>query len=183
MRIISGRYRGLRISAPKNIRPTQDKVREAVFNVIAGRTKGARVLDLFAGSGAFGIEALSRGADYALFVDDSRISTRAVEKNLERLKPEDIEKAGVITKDAQAAIRLLHKRGERFDIIFLDPPYYKNWVRKCLKNINLHDILADSGLIIAEHSKKDAVPMRFEAFESVRQLTYGDTIISIFTKS
>lgn len=172
----------MRISAPKNIRPTRDNVREAIFNVIASFIKGKRALDLFAGSGGFGIEALSRGACYVLSVDNSKACTNVIEKNLEKLKPEDIKKAGVFTKDVRLAIKLLYKRKENFDIIFLDPPYYKNWIRKCLKNLSLYDILTDSGLIIAEHFKKDGVPARLEVFGLVRQLTYGDTVISIYKK-
>lgn len=183
MRIIAGRYKGLPISAPRNIRPTKDNVREAIFNVMAGYIKGKRILDLFAGSGGLGIEALSRGAGYVLFVDNSKAATKVIEKNLKKLAPEDIEKTRVLTKDMQLAIRLLSKREEKFDIIFLDPPYYKNWIKKCLKSLYVYDILLNSGLVVAEHFKKDIIPADLEVFELIRQLTYGDTIISIYKKS
>lgn len=182
MRVIAGIYRGLRISAPRNIRPTKDNVREAIFNVMASYIEGKRVLDLFAGSGSFGIEALSRGASYVLFVDSSKVTTNVIDNNLKKLRLEDAKKAKVLTKDAQVAIKLLHKRKEKFDIIFLDPPYYKNWIKKCLKNFNVYDILTPSGLIVAEHFKKDDIPPSLNAFGVARQLVYGDTIITIYCK-
>ncbi|NQT89640.1 MAG: 16S rRNA (guanine(966)-N(2))-methyltransferase RsmD [Candidatus Omnitrophica bacterium] len=172
----------MRITAPGSIRPTKDNVKEALFNVLAADIRDARVLELFAGCGAIGIEALSRGASYVCLVDSLRASTSSIRKNLERLDPEDIKKADVFTRDVISAIRLFGKRQERFDIIFLDPPYYRNWLKKCLKNINIYDILSNSGLIVAEHSKKDKAPENPEDLLLVRQLTYGDTILSIYKR-
>jgi 16S rRNA (guanine(966)-N(2))-methyltransferase RsmD len=182
MRIIGGRYRGRRIAMPRDIRPTKDKVREAIFNIVAESIKGSRVLDLFAGSGGLGLEALSRGASYVAFVDNSRICTVIIDKNLKITAEEDGQYAEILTKDAFAAIKALYGRKEKFDIIFLDPPYYKNLIRKCLKNISVYDILTPSGFIIAEHFKKDEPPQAIEGLKLFRQKTYGDTVISMYKR-
>jgi len=182
MRIIGGEYKGRRISMPRGIRPTRDNVREAIFNVIASDIRGSRVLNLFAGSGAFGIEAISRGASYALFVDNSSSATSVIRRNLKSLGLQHAARAGVITKDARLALRSLSNSREIFDIVFLDPPYYKGWVRKCLKYLYLYDILTQPNLIIAEHFKKDRLPDQPEGLKLRRRLSYGDTAISIYGK-
>jgi len=182
MRIIAGKYKGRNISMPKDIRPTSNKARESIFNVFAGKVQDASVLDLFAGSGAIGIEAISRDASSVVFCDKYQSSIKVIEKNLKILTPQDIKKTEVMTKDALGAIKSLHNRDERFDIVFLDPPYYKSWIRKCLKYISIYDILTHSGFIIVEHFKKDKINFQEESFILMRQLTYGDTIISTLRK-
>ncbi|NQT95767.1 MAG: 16S rRNA (guanine(966)-N(2))-methyltransferase RsmD [Candidatus Omnitrophica bacterium] len=182
MRIIAGRYKGRRMSMPKGIRPTMDKIREAIFNVLGTKVKGASVLDLFAGGGSFGIEAISRGALSAVLSDKHISSTKTIKKNLSLLEDMDAGKASVITKDAMGAIKSLHNRSKKFDIVFLDPPYHKGWVRKCLKYISIYDILSHSGWIIAEHSKKDKIFIEEEPLKLMRQLKYSDTIISIYNR-
>jgi 16S rRNA (guanine(966)-N(2))-methyltransferase RsmD len=183
LRIIAGKYKARLISAPNGIRPTKDIVREAVFNVMADCVKGANVLDLFAGSGSFGIEALSRGASYAIFVDSSKACAKIIEENIKRITPEDAEKTQIFIKDVEAAIRLLYAKKEKFDIIFLDPPYYKGWIKKCLKYFSVYDILSPSGIILAEHFKKDDIPANLAHLTLIRQLTYGDTTISIYNRT
>jgi 16S rRNA (guanine(966)-N(2))-methyltransferase RsmD len=182
MRIISGKYRSRRILMPSGIRPTKDKVREAVFNVLAGRIRDSLVLDMFAGSGAFGIEALSRGAASALFVDKSDECIKTIEKNLDILQIPIGQDAEVVKKDSFQAIKALHKEARKFDIIFLDPPYYRNMATKCLNNISIYDILAPSGFVIAEHFRKDVVPEEAQSLMMTRRLDYSDVAISIYKK-
>jgi len=182
MRVIAGKYKSRVISMPRDVRPTSNKVREAIFDVFSTQIEGASVLDLFAGSGGFGIEAISQGAASSVFCDKIQGITKIIRKNLQVLDPQDIKNTEVMTKDALGAIKSLHNKQVSFDIIFLDPPYYKNWIRKCLKYISIYDILTHSGFIIAEHSKKDKINFEEESFTLMRQLTYGDTIISILKK-
>ncbi len=190
MRVIAGIYKGRQISMPKGIRPTRDNVKESLFNVLNTRINGAHTLDLFAGSGALGIEALSRSAKEIVFVDNSKMCTDVIYDNITKLSPESLTVSiRIITKDAYASIRLLCQEGKKFDVIFIDPPYYKsrehesyhrNRIRKCLKYISIYDILCHSGLVVVEHFKKDIVPEDTERLALSRQLNYGDTTISIY---
>ena len=120
MRIIAGIYKGRTISVPDGIRPTRDNVKESVFNILSARIDGARVLDLFSGSGALGLEALSRFAQEIVFVDNSSACTDVIESNISRLSPDSgSASVRIITKDAYASIRLLYNEGKKFDIIFV----------------------------------------------------------------
>ncbi len=149
MRIISGKYRGKRLIAPegKTTRPTSDKVRESVFNILVsrGETEGS-VLDLFAGTGALGIEALSRGAEYALFVDKNPEAAAVVKKNLANVGA----KMPVYNTDWKVAVRKL--AGKKFDVIFLDPPYSLGIESDLIKSISDAGLLAENGCIVLEHS-------------------------------
>ena len=184
---------------PKGIRPTKDNVKESLFNVLAADVQGARVLDLFSGSGSLGIEALSRGAQEVVFVDNSKVCTDIIDKSITKIVPKDeTVSIRIITMDACAAIRLMHKEDKKFDIVVLDPPYNKfsrsfdenrrpapynkNRIRKCLKYITVYDILPHSGLVAVEHFKKDNLPAKIEYLGLLRQLKYSDTIISIYIK-
>jgi 16S rRNA (guanine(966)-N(2))-methyltransferase RsmD len=149
---------------------------------MAGHIKGTRVLDLFAGSGSLGIEAISRGASSVMFVDKFKYAVEIIKENLNILMPEDLRKTEVLSKDIKEAIKFLYDRKDKFDIIFLDPPYYKDWLRKCLKYLNIYDILSHSGFVIAEHFKKDYAPAKEDTLGLTRQLTYGNTVISIYKR-
>ena len=140
MRIVGGEFRSRLISMPKgvDIRPTQDKVREAIFNVL-GDISGRRVLELFAGTGAFGIEAISRGAKSATFVDNNFRCTQTIKLNLESL-PVDDSKYDIIKSNALSILPRLAREEEKFDIVFLDPPYYQDMAKKCLLNMDAYDI-------------------------------------------
>lgn len=149
MRIISGKYRGKRLMAPegKTTRPTSDKVRESVFNILISHGElGANVLDLFAGTGALGIEALSRGAETALFVDKSPEAASVVKKNLANMGVT----MPVYNTDWKVAVRKL--AGRKFDLIFLDPPYALGIESELIRNIKAADLLTDDGCIVLEHS-------------------------------
>ncbi len=199
MRVIAGKYRGRRLFMPKGIRPTKDNVKESLFNVLAAGLEGARVLDLFSGSGSLGIEALSRSAQEVVFVDKSKICTDIIDKSITRIiSNEESASIRIVTMDACAAIRLMHREEKQFDIVILDPPYNKfsrssekgpapaqynkNRIRKCLKYITVYDILPHSGLVAVEHFKKESLPAKTSHLRLLRQLKYGDTIISIYKK-
>ena len=182
MRIIGGEFRSRLIEMPKGveIRPTQDKVRQAIFNVL-GNVAGTNVLELFAGSGAFGIEAISRGAKYVTFVDNNSMCIKTMTKNLESLNVPD-SKYELIWANALSVFPRMEKEGNKYDLIFLDPPYYKNIARKCLSNIDAYDILSPRSLVVIEHFKKDSLALDLNTLVFEKEKQYGDTLISIFRK-
>ena len=182
MRIIGGEYRSRLISIPKGvaIRPTQDKVREAVFNLL-GDIAGRSSLDLFAGSGAFGIEALSRGASQATFVENNLRCVQTIRTNLEALGiAEDLY--NIIKANSLSVMPRLEKEPERFGLVFMDPPYYRDLARKCLINLDSYDILSPNSLIVAEHFKKDGLEADFRTLFKEKERNYGGTVITIFRK-
>ena len=158
MRVISGSARGLKLKAPEglNTRPTTDRIKESLFNILAYDLYEINFLDLFSGSGAIGIEALSRGADKAVFVDSSNESVAVIEENLKFTRLRD--KAEIIKSDAMTAISKLKSKDIKFDIIFMDPPYNKEFVENTLKAIYDARLIADRGFIVAEQSIEDELP-------------------------
>ncbi len=180
MRVIAGAFRGRRLHAPKGpgIRPTIDRVREAVFNIIASEVPDAQVLDLFAGTGAMGIEALSRGAARCVFVDQSAEAVRLVRENLELCGVED--RALVIRDGVPSAIRGLAARGERFELIFIDPPYGRGHLEKTMDILDA--VAAPGALAVAEHFIKDESPVGLKIWTKKTERRYGDTLISIYSK-
>jgi 16S rRNA (guanine(966)-N(2))-methyltransferase RsmD len=183
MRIITGKARGLHLNVPKNydVRPTADRVKESLFNIIGSKAVGAAVLDLFAGSGNLGLESWSRGARFVQFVDNSRVSLKLTESNILKCRAEADCK--VLKHDAEAAVDLLYKQRHRFDLIFVDPPYNKGWVQKILAKLVKSPLLAENGWMIAEHSMhddiSDAVPEEYEIFRSQQ---YGETVLSFIKR-
>ncbi|MBQ6998704.1 MAG: 16S rRNA (guanine(966)-N(2))-methyltransferase RsmD [Clostridia bacterium] len=171
MRIISGRARGTNLFAPEGLdtRPTLDRVREAIFSMIFTRTDGARVLDLFAGSGAMGLEALSRGAVAADFVDISPKACECVRKNLEKTR---LESAKVSNTDFKT---FLSNCNGCYDIIFLDPPYEAGYYSTALDIIKERSLLGDDGIIVLECSEPDGFDCR--GFEVYRQRKYGKAAV------
>lgn len=218
MRIISGKAKSRIIKFPrlKKIRPTTDRVKEALFNILGEQVVGAYFLELFAGSGSVGVESLSRGAKEVVFVDNDNKCIKTIRENVKVcLQPSEgvisaLEASDCIARnasgpagtkvnlssscratcgrvallrlDALKAIELLHKRREKFNIIFLDPPYYQGWVKKSLINISRYDILKRNAVIIAEHSRKDSLGPDFEGLRLVQQRKYSDTILSFYKK-
>jgi 16S rRNA (guanine(966)-N(2))-methyltransferase RsmD len=182
MRIIAGRYKGRLISFPKHIRPTQDKVRQAIFDVLAGVVHRARVLELFAGSGALGFESLSRGASSACFIDSDRRSTNAIMRNLESLGLSKDRQGAVrvYTNDAFRALKILEKKGEKFDLVFLDPPYHKDLAKKALKTVASSGILPPHSFVIVEHAGTDDLGAVPENITRVKEADYGDIKVSYF---
>lgn len=178
MRINSGEYKGRRVLMPAGIRPTQDKVRKALFDIL-GDIEGLSFLELFAGSGAVGFEAASRGAKNLALVELNRECLLAIEKNIEALK---IKSCDIYPKETDDAIKALHKGKNKFDIIFLDPPYYKGLSKKTLQTLIAYDILAPGGLVIVQHFKKDNLPDVLGDLALFRQAHYGDTCLSFYRK-
>ncbi len=181
LRVISGTAKGHKLKTIKGIttRPTADRVKESLFNIISGLIPKARVLDVYAGTGSIGIEALSRGAEFAVFVDKSNECSRIIRENLVSTKL--IDKASVITGDIFITLNKISKNNKKFDIIFLDPPYKKNLVVETLKCIEKNAIIKPEGIIIAEHDFDDEIPEEIGGFKRYRCQKYGMTAISFFT--
>jgi 16S rRNA (guanine(966)-N(2))-methyltransferase RsmD len=179
MRIISGKYKGRIIKIPKGIRPTQDKVRKAIFDIL-GDITGLSFLELFAGSGAVGLEALSQGAKEAVFVESGPAAVKIIKENLLSLPCPD---GRVIAQDALRAVKELGQRKEKFDIIFLDPPYYQGLTKKALQSLGGCDILTAYGLVAAQHFKKDNLPEGAGDLALFKQARYGDTVLSFYRRA
>jgi len=185
MRIIAGRYRGRKLESPSTLetRPTSDRLRETLFNILAPRIEGARVLDLCAGTGAVGIEALSRGAAHGTFVDESRKMCALIEVNVKSLKIDDQE-FEVITSEATKFLARCAKKGEQpFDIIFFDPPYAADY-EAVLDFAGEHAaaLLKEDGLIVVEHQKKKELAAEFGELERYRVLKQGDSYLSFYER-
>jgi len=180
MRIISGTNKGMKLYAPEgmSVRPTSDKIKEAVFNIIGFIDEDSRALDLFAGSGNVGIEFLARGAEHCCFVDASHKSLSYVKKNLELCNFQ--EKAKVICSDYEKAIINLSKNNEKFDYIFADPPYDLKCCLNIAKIVFENNILKPDGMLIIESDKSETV---FEIIDinvlKYKEKLYGRTRISI----
>lgn len=180
MRVIAGSAGGLRLTTPAGnaTRPTADRVKEALFSILesTGRLDHARVLDLFAGSGSLGIEALSRGADHATFVDKSRPALETLHKNLQHTKL--VDRATVFAVDVFTALEQLARHGERFDLILLDPPYALGLQTKVIERLS--PLLAPNGLIMAEAASRSPLPDQIGPFRRADRRTYGDTALEFF---
>lgn len=175
MRIISGRYRGMALAEFKgrDIRPTADRVKESLFNILSGSVSGARVLDLFCGSGNLGIECISRGAAFVQFNDISKDSVAVLRKNLARVEGE----YSVTNLD----FRLSLSSGEGFDIIFIDPPYAAEYGREALEIISKGNKLSADGVAVYERDR--AFSGEVEGLELYDERKYGKTYLSFFKKS
>ena len=174
MRVISGQWSGRRLQAPRGeaTRPTSDRVREALFSVLGTRVSDARVLDLFAGSGALGIEALSRGAAAATFVDAAPASVRAIRANLEALG----EDAEVVRADALRWLRGAPRRARQYDLVLLDPPYRRAAALGPALGEALRPVLAGGALVVAESDRRAPLELGIPIIDDRR---YGDTRIRI----
>ncbi|HOU37026.1 MAG TPA: 16S rRNA (guanine(966)-N(2))-methyltransferase RsmD [Candidatus Omnitrophota bacterium] len=181
MHIISGKYKGAALKAPAGIRPTEDRVRKALFDILGDMT-GCSFLELFAGSGAVGLEALSLGAQGVVLVEKDRTGLHAIRGNISGLKPQPSGTAiEVYQDDAMEAVSRLSGQGRRFDVIFADPPYYKGLSEKILQSIEEYDILNDiSGFLIIQHFKKDPLPSKQGNLVLFKQSRYGDTVLSFY---
>jgi 16S rRNA (guanine966-N2)-methyltransferase len=182
MRVIGGERKGRRLIVPKGqaVRPTAARVKESLFNILPHDFTGMRVLDLFAGTGNLSIEALSRGAAKAVLVDASRRSATTIRENLRRLGL--TARTEVWVAPAPRALKSLAKRGEIFDMIFLDPPYDQGLVEPSLKRLAGGVLLSDTGTVVAEHSAREAASPRYGSLVLNDQRRYGDTLLSFFKR-
>lgn len=179
MRIISGSLKGRQIKFPKNIRPTRNKVRKAIFDCLGNFVKDSSFLELFAGSGAVGIEAFSYGAKEVTFVDNDIHCLTVIEFNLKSL---GINSYRIYKRDSIEVLDFLDRRDFSFDIIFLDPPYGKELAIKFLLKIAVCDILAPLGVLVLEHHRKEELPGERGSLILFKQRRYGDTVVSFYRK-
>ena len=179
MRVISGSARGVQLRTPDGLktRPTADRVKEAMFSIIQFDIPCARVLDLFGGTGQLGIEALSRGAAYCCFIDELEQACMLIKDNLAKTKLS--EKAKVIRSDYSS---FLKNTTEKFDIIFLDPPYAEVFLENSLKIITEIDILQSGGIIVTERPLGKELLCEFSGFSRSKDYKYGNTLLTIYRK-
>jgi 16S rRNA (guanine(966)-N(2))-methyltransferase RsmD len=182
MRIIAGKYRGRRLKSPPSdrTRPTSDRLRETLFNVIAPRIEGARFLDLCAGTGAIGIEALSRGAEHVTFVDQSRQMCELIETNVSALSAPTSEFA-IVNADAFDFLRKRKSGTALLDSIFFDPPYSAEYER-VLNFIGEHacQLLTGDAVVVVEHRKQRLLSEEFGLLKRYRELKQGDSVLSFY---
>ena len=176
MRVIAGNLKGQNLKAVPGMatRPTTDKVKEAVFQVMGPFFEGGRVLDLFAGSGSLGIEALSRGMDTAVFVDKQAKAVHIIKENLKAVRME--EQSEVFRTDAHRAIKAAAKRSLAFDLILLDPPYKKLNYEQLFNEISENKLIKQGGVIYCEHDPSEQLPKETEALSIIKQQEYSNTI-------
>ena len=179
MRVISGKARGVTLKTPDGLqtRPTADRVKEAMFSIIQFDLPGARILDLFGGTGQLAIEAISRGAKQAVIVDAAEQACRLIKENLRRAKMEpDVQ---VVRADYLQYLGHCH---EKFDIVFLDPPYAEVFLENSLKKISEIDILQSGGIIVTERPVEKALNCEFEGFSRSKDYKYGSTLLTLYRK-
>ena len=180
MRVITGTARGIQLKTPEGMvtRPTADRVKEAMFSIIHFEVPGAAVLDLFGGTGQLGIEALSRGAKSAVFVDAGEPACRLIRENLKRTR---LDGQGRVVRSDY--LDYLSRCREKFDIILLDPPYAEVFLENALKRITEIDILREGGIIVAERPLGKDLPWDFPGYERSKDYKYGKTLLTIYRKA
>lgn len=177
----SARNRKLKVPGGLAVRPTSDRVKEALFNILREHVPGCHFLDLFAGSGSIGIEALSRGASMAVFVEANYRHAAIIRENLKAcgLEPD----ARLVKAKAAEALYMLAQEGQAFDIVYLDPPYMKNLEAVTLADICRYGLLKPGGMVIVESSKRDCLPQSVDSLRLLRIEKYGDTLLSFYTQN
>jgi 16S rRNA (guanine(966)-N(2))-methyltransferase RsmD len=182
MRVIAGSAKGhhLRSVSGYRTRPTSDRVRGALFNMLGQHLPGVSFLDLFAGSGAVGIEALSRGADTCVFVDSSREACGIIRQNL--MATGLSARSEVHCKVVAASLDIAARLGRVFDLVYIDPPYDTGLALRTLEMMNTRPVVSPSGVVVVEHSRRENLPNRLDNLTLVRSETYGDTTLSFFKR-
>ncbi|QAY65560.1 16S rRNA (guanine(966)-N(2))-methyltransferase RsmD [Paenibacillus protaetiae] len=180
MRVIAGAAKGRPLKAVPgmNTRPTTDKVKEAIFSMIGPYFEGGYALDLFAGTGGLGIEAWSRGIERVIFIDKEKISIDVVRANVQAAGMSDF--AQIFRNDAERALKALSKRGVRFRLVFLDPPYRIVSMDELMGEMIALDLLEDQAIIVVEHDAAHEYPEHIEGFTRLRAAKYGDTAVSVY---
>ncbi|MCE9671433.1 16S rRNA (guanine(966)-N(2))-methyltransferase RsmD [Myxococcus stipitatus] len=182
MRIVAGTAKGRALAGPKptsrHIRPTADRVRETLFNVLGQFLDGQRVLDLYAGTGALGLEALSRGAGAVVLVDQDREAQALCRQNIQSLGfTSGVE---LLAQPVARALETLGRRGERFELVFADPPYAARVVETVLDGVVGAGLLAPGGMLVVEHDKREAAPESHAGLVREDQRRFGDTLVSFY---
>lgn len=184
MKIIGGKLKGRNFYMPQGIRPTQDVVRKAVFDILGQDLGGMEFIDLFAGSGAVALEALSRGAKRVVCVELESRCAGVIQENFALLKipvADGVDpKALVIQGDVFAVVKHLSQQGKKFDIAFLDPPFATELAKKALKTLNSHDILRPTCFIVVQHSQREMLSAVAGRFSIVRQKEYGRCVLTVY---
>ena len=178
MRIISGVSKGRRLTTPKGqgVRPTSDRVKESIFNILGGEVAEKIVLDLFAGTGNLGIEALSRGARKALFVENGRQALKLIQRNLAQCGMEG--RSEILAKDVNRAIGILKEKGDLFDLILLDPPYGKGWVGRTLMKLQSERVYHENSILVIQHDRREPLLDISNRWTLLRERKIGDTVVS-----
>lgn len=189
VRISSGSLKGRKVVTSKKVfvstdrdelRPTSSKVREAIFNILQSEIGQALFLDLYAGTGAVGLEALSRGAEKVFFVENNQVRAKAVMDYVHKLGLDD--RASVYQEEAGAFLKRAMRTGLKFDIIFADPPYMSGEIANVLPNLGEYNILKEDGCILVEHPSKTALTENIQNLRPVKKYRYGDTMITLYRK-
>jgi 16S rRNA (guanine966-N2)-methyltransferase len=186
VKIIGGKFRGRNFYMPAGIRPTQDIARKALFDILGQDLEGVTLLDLFAGSGAIGLEAISRGAAKATMVEKDPKCAAVIGENISLLLGGSA--AGtyhyeVIQSDAFAVVKLFARQGRKFDVVFIDPPYGRELAKKALKTLEGYDILQPNCMVVIQHEKREILPQKEGRFLLYRQKNYGTTFFSIYNSN
>lgn len=180
MRIIGGTLRRRKLSPlrGRGVRPTTDYLRESIFNILAGCVEGAVVLDLFAGTGSFGIEALSRGASSAVFIEKSPQAIKTLLRNISAFSLE--KRCTVLRRDVLRALSFLKSTGHGFDLVFVDPPYDHGLVKPTLHLLDRAECMAEGGWVVVEHSLVETLPEKVEGLRRIDQRQHGKTLVSFY---
>jgi 16S rRNA (guanine(966)-N(2))-methyltransferase RsmD len=181
LRLSGGQFKGFGLDVPADIRPTGGKVRQALFNILGEAVEGARVIDGFAGSGALGLEALSRGAAHVAFIESSTEGILAIRDNLARLEEHLPREAWrVLHLDIERGLRELAKTEPPFDLVLLDPPYRSDEGKKALNTVVECAMLAPAGLVAIEHDQRTVLPASIGPLHQRKRHRYGDTVLSFY---
>lgn len=180
MRIISGLAKGRKILSPEgmNTRPTLDRIKESIFNIIQGKVVGSKAIDVFAGTGSLGLEAVSRGAEECYLIDKGESTFKFLKQNVENLGFKD--KCKCLNMDSYAALRELGNKGMIFDLIFIDPPYLKDMIPPAVEIITEKGLLSEDGLIVAKIDTKEELYKGNEKIELFDFRKYGNTTVCFY---
>ena len=178
MRVIGGDSKGRKLATQRGqrIRPTSDRVKESIFNILGDEVKGKIVLDLFAGIGNLGVEALSRGAERVVFVEKGRQAVRLIQRNVAQCGMEG--QTEILATDAHRAIGILCRKGTVFDLILMDPPYERGLVERTFMKLRAQRIHHPDSMLVVEHSRREPLSDQVEGWDLIRQREIGDTVLS-----
>ncbi|MBI4436797.1 MAG: 16S rRNA (guanine(966)-N(2))-methyltransferase RsmD [Candidatus Omnitrophica bacterium] len=182
MKILGGVWKGLSLKHPHPTlsRPTQERVKKSLFDMLGAHLEESRVLDLFSGSGTLGLEALSRGAQEVTCVEWDPLCMRLLKENLKKLR--GASPVICLQENALKVLGKLYRQKKNFDIIFMDPPYLKGVTTKCLRQVDKYDILTPDAILVIRHSKKENLPVAVGALSLFRQKRYGETTLSFYQR-